>query len=79
MRAGMAQLQVGQAFEAVEVSLRAKPAALLALSPKATVPVLHLPDDLVIEQSWDIMRWALASSDAQGSWVRAQSPETRGY
>lgn len=75
MRARMALLQAGHDFEAVEVSLRAKPASLLALSPKATVPVLQLPDGHVIEESWDIMRWALASPDAQGEWQRAQSPE----
>jgi len=74
MRARMALLQAGRAFEAVEVSLRAKPASLMALSPKATVPVLQLPDGSVIEESWDIMRWALAAPDAQGWWARAQSP-----
>jgi glutathione S-transferase len=75
MRARMALLQAERVFEAVEVSLRDKPASLLALSPKATVPVLQLPDGSVIEESWDIMRWALAVPDAQGWWARAQSPE----
>ncbi|OWQ48918.1 glutathione S-transferase [Roseateles noduli] len=75
MRARMALLQAGRDFEAVEVSLRAKPASLLALSPKGTVPVLQLPDGSVLEESWDIMRWALAAPDAQGWWARAQSPE----
>jgi glutathione S-transferase len=77
MRARMALLQAGQAFEAVEVSLRDKPPGLLALSPKATVPVLQLPDGRVIDESWDIMRWALltAAPDAQGCWARAQTPE----
>lgn len=70
----MALLQAERAFEAVEVSLRDKPASLLALSPKATVPVLHLPDGRVIEESWDIMRWALAGTDAQGWWTQAQTP-----
>ncbi|WP_404666605.1 glutathione S-transferase [Roseateles asaccharophilus] len=74
MRARMALLQAGRDFEAVEVSLRDKPASLLALSPKATVPVLQLPDGRVIDESWDIMRWALAAPDAQGWWARAQSP-----
>ena len=74
MRARMALLQAGRAFEAVEVSLRDKPASLLALSPKATVPVLQLPDGSVIEESWDILRWALAEPDTQGWWARAQSP-----
>lgn len=75
MRARLALLMAGQAFETVEVSLRAKPASLLALSPKATVPVLQLPDGRVIEESWDIMRWALASSPVQDVWTRAQSPD----
>lgn len=66
-------LQAGRAFDAVEVSLRDKPAKLLALSPKATVPVLHLPDGSVIEESWDIVRWALAEPDAHGWWARSQS------
>jgi glutathione S-transferase len=74
MRARMSLLQAGRAFEAVEVSLRDKPASLLALSPKATVPVLQLPDGRVIEESWDIMRWALSEPDAQGWWARAQTP-----
>lgn len=74
MRARMALLQAGRAFEAVEVSLRDKPASLLALSPKATVPVLQLPDGEVIEESWDIMRWALTAPDVRGWWARAQSP-----
>jgi glutathione S-transferase len=74
MRARMALLQAGRVFQAVEVSLRDKPASLLALSPKATVPVLQLPDGRVIEESWDIMRWALAVPDVQGWWARAQSP-----
>ena len=55
MRARMALLQAGRVFEAMEVSLRDKPASLLALSPKTTVPVLQLPDGSVIEESWDIM------------------------
>jgi glutathione S-transferase len=49
-----------------EVKLAAKPPALIAASPKATVPVLVLPDGQVIDQSLDIMRWALAQSDPEG-------------
>lgn len=73
MRARMALLQAGRAFEAVEVSLRDKPPSLLALSAKATVPVLQLPDGRVIDESWEIMRWALAAPDEQGWWARAQT------
>lgn len=51
-----------------EVELRNKPPALLACSPKGTVPVLVLPDGRVIDESLDIMRWALASHDP-GRWL----------
>lgn len=46
-----------------EVVLRDKPQALLDASPKGTVPVLVLPDDTVIDESLDIMLWALTESD----------------
>jgi glutathione S-transferase len=49
-----------------EVLLRDKPNAFIAASPKATVPVLVLPDGAVIEESRDIMIWALQNSDPQG-------------
>ncbi|WP_188696096.1 glutathione S-transferase [Silvimonas amylolytica] len=49
-----------------EVSLRDKPAAMLAISPKGTVPVLHLVDGTVLEQSLEIMVWALKHNDPQG-------------
>lgn len=71
----MALLRAGLDFEAFEVVLRAKPVALLALSPKGTVPVLHLPDGRVLDESWDIMRWALEPQDRDGWWQRAQSSE----
>jgi glutathione S-transferase len=75
MRARMALLQAGIAFEAQEIALRDKPPAMLAVSPKGTVPVLVLPDGTVLEQSLDIMRWAFAQGgDAEQWWARAQSP-----
>ncbi len=48
MRARLALAASGTAVELREVVLRRKPAALLAASPKATVPVLVLPDALVV-------------------------------
>ena len=45
-----------------EISLRDKPASMLRISPKGTVPVLQV-ENLVLEQSIDIMRWALEQSD----------------
>lgn len=78
IRARLALLQAGCGYEAVEVDLRDKPASLLALSPKATVPVLHLPSGQVLEESWDIVRWALSQPDPQGWWARAQTPGNLG-
>ena len=75
MRARMALLSAAREFDAFEIDLRDKPAALLALSPKATVPVLRLAGDSVIDESWEIMRWAMADEDQQGRWARAQTDE----
>lgn len=63
MRARLALMASGQQCELREVLLRDKPAALLAASPKATVPVLVTPDGTVIDQSLDIMLWALRRHD----------------
>lgn len=70
IRARLALLVSGQAVVLREVALRDKPDALRQASPKATVPVLLLPDGQVIDQSIDIMRWALARSDPEGWLVR---------
>lgn len=75
MRARMALIIAGIAFDAHEVSLRDKPPEMLALSPKGSVPVMLLPDGQVLEQSWDIMQWALIQKDPDGWWARAQTPE----
>ena len=71
MRARMALAYSGIAVEIREISLREKPASLLAISPKGTVPVLQ-SDGLVIEQSYDIMKWALKQSDPDG-WLTAET------
>jgi len=65
MRARLALSVSGQVCELREVVLKAKPAELLAASPKASVPVLVLPNGQVIDQSMDIMRWALDHSDPE--------------
>lgn len=64
MRARMALRYCGVPVEIVEVSLKAKPAEMLAISPKGTVPVLDA-DGQVIDESLEIMRWALAKNDPQ--------------
>ena len=64
MRARMALRYCGVPVEIVEVSLKAKPAEMLAISPKGTVPVLDA-NGRVIDESLEIMRWALAQNDPQ--------------
>lgn len=59
-----------------EVALRDKPAELLAASPKATVPVLVTARGDVIEESLDVMRWALAQNDPDG-WLDCDAEATR--
>ncbi len=68
IRARMAIEYAGIATELREVLLRAKPQDMLNLSPKGTVPVLLLSDQLVIDQSMDIILWALAQHDPD-SWL----------
>ncbi|MCU7248081.1 glutathione S-transferase [Pseudomonas koreensis] len=64
MRARMALRYSGVAVSIIEVSLKAKPAEMLAISPKGTVPVLDASGQ-VIDESLEIMRWALAQNDPQ--------------
>jgi glutathione S-transferase len=66
MRARAALIVGGINVELREVELRNKPAAMLAASPKGSVPVLVLPDNTVIDESWDIMLWALRQHDPHG-------------
>ncbi|MDL5593546.1 glutathione S-transferase [Bacillus subtilis] len=62
MRARMALRYSGVPVDIIEVSLKAKPAEMLAISPKGTVPVLDAGGQ-VIDESLEIMRWALARND----------------
>lgn len=70
MRARLALASSGQACELREVVLRDKPAELLEASAKASVPVLVLPSGEVIDQSLDIMHWALRLNDP-AQWMSA--------
>lgn len=72
MRARMALRYSGVAVQIVEVSLKAKPAEMLALSGKGTVPVLSV-DGQVIDESLAIMHWALAQNDPQ-DWLLKNDP-----
>lgn len=64
MRARSALIAAGISVELREVVLRDKPAEMLAASPKGSVPVLVLRDGRVIDESWDIMLWALRTHGA---------------
>lgn len=74
MRARLALVVSGTRYELREVSLRAKPTEMLAASPKGTVPVLIRSGGQVIDQSLEIMRWALTNSDPDGWLEREDSP-----
>lgn len=65
MRARLALMASGQRCELREVVLRDKPPALLEASAKGTVPVLVTPDGRVLEESLDIMLWALELHDPE--------------
>lgn len=72
MRARLALVASGQACELREVVLKNKPPEMLAASPKGTVPVLLTEEGAVLEQSVDVMLWALRRNDP----LRWLQPET---
>jgi len=55
-------------YEHREILLRDKPAEMLHASPKGSVPVLVLQDGGVIDESLDIMVWALGKHDPE-NWL----------
>ena len=61
----MALKYAGIEIEHREIELKNKPQSMLLVSPKGTVPVLCL-NGFVLDQSLDIMRWALQQSDPNG-------------
>jgi len=67
MRARMALLEAGQQVELREIVLRDKPEAFLQASASASVPCLVTDDD-VLDESLDVMKWALAQRDP-GGWL----------
>jgi glutathione S-transferase len=80
IRARMALRYAGIRCELREVELRDKPVELLAASAKGTVPVLVLPDidgaGKVIDQSLEVMLWALAQHDAE-RWLDVDNDAAR--
>jgi glutathione S-transferase len=74
MRARLAIAQAGIQVELREVFLGDKPEAMLAVSPKGSVPVLVLPDHQVIDESYDVLLWALEKHDPDG-WLDVDRDE----
>jgi len=72
MRARMALKYANIRVYLREVELRNKPATLLQYSPKGTVPVIIFPDGSVIDESRDIMLWALSINDPE-QWLPKQA------
>ncbi|MEA1882319.1 MAG: glutathione S-transferase [Candidatus Marinimicrobia bacterium] len=67
MRARMALSHADISVELREILLSERPDELYAISAKGTVPVLELPDGTVIDESFDIMEWAL--DQTQTDWM----------
>lgn len=64
MRARLAIQSAGISCDLREIVLRDKAPEFLTTSPKGTVPVLDLGNQ-VIEESFDIMQWALGQNDPE--------------
>jgi glutathione S-transferase len=67
----MALYQARITLELIEVELKNKPEVMLTLSPKGTVPVLALPTGEVLDESRDILFWALGRADPE-AWLAPQ-------
>lgn len=76
MRARMALAVAAITCELREIVLRNKPVALLTASSKGTVPVLQTVSGKIIDESLDIMRWALGRSDPE-KWLNADPTATQ--
>ncbi|MBT1443930.1 glutathione S-transferase [Shewanella sp. JM162201] len=70
MRARMALILCRVQVKVLEISLKAKPAALVAANPRGTVPVLLMPDGSALCESLEIMLWA--SAQTADSTMKAQ-------
>lgn len=76
MRARMAIYQAGIKCELREVVLKDKPESMLQLSNKGTVPVLLTSDEQVIEQSSEVMFWALKQNDPD-NWLNEDASQSQ--
>ena len=76
IRARLAIQASGVSVALREILLRDKPAQMLEISAKGTVPVLQLNNGRVIDESWDIIQWALATNDPD-DWALGGRPDLR--
>ncbi len=76
IRARMALEYASITYELREVKLSNKPQTMINLSHKGTVPVLQLMDGSVIDESLDIMLWALEQADPD-CWLSVEQNDTR--
>ncbi|USG61821.1 glutathione S-transferase [Sneathiella marina] len=63
IRSRMTLVYSGITVELRDILLKDKPEDMIAASPKATVPVLKVSDGTVLDESFDIMLWALDQND----------------
>jgi len=75
IRARMTLNYAALGVELREVLLRDKPPSMLIASPKGTVPILILPDGSVIDESIEVMRWALTRNDPDHWWREDMATE----
>lgn len=78
IRARLAIAVANITVEKIDIELKNKPVEMLVHSPKGTVPVLLLPDGRVIDESLDIMRWALSVNDPH-EWLQGRDDELIGF
>lgn len=76
IRARMAIAYSGVSIVWREVLLSDKPDELLIISPKATVPVLQLENGRVIDESLDIMYWAVSQNDPD-YWLKVNAEKSK--
>ena len=74
MRARMVLIYANIDFELIEISLKSKPPEMLHLSPKGTVPIL-IVDEQIIDESMDIIEWALTQKPNLK--INTQKPEEK--
>jgi glutathione S-transferase len=70
----MAMLSALFEFDIYEISLREKPKEMLKISPKGTVPVLIVGNN-IIDESLDIMIWAYNISDKSNHYISLSKSE----